>query len=85
MKIKYSQVTTVIMAALFLLAGIQVATAGEVDVLIKKLVEKRILTKAEAEDLVSEMQKESARTEKEIRQSAVEPQFCQIDQETFAA
>jgi hypothetical protein len=45
--------------------------AGEVDVLINKLVEKGILTRSEAEGLLTEMQKEGEREKEEIKDVAV--------------
>ncbi len=42
--------------------------AGEVDILIKKLAEKGILTLSEAQDLLKEIQKEAAKEKAEIEQ-----------------
>ena len=46
--------------------------AGELDILIRKLVEKEILTQSEAEALLTEMQREGKREEEEIRDVAAE-------------
>ncbi|MBN1833385.1 MAG: hypothetical protein JW896_14870 [Deltaproteobacteria bacterium] len=46
--------------------------AGEVDILIKKLVEKEILTPSDAEALLKEMQKEGEREKGNIREVAAE-------------
>jgi hypothetical protein len=45
---------------------------GQVDILIKKLVEKGILTQSEAEELLQETQKESAKEKAEIKQTVQE-------------
>jgi hypothetical protein len=45
---------------------------GQVDILIKKLVEKGILTQSEAKELLKETQKESAKEKAEIKQTAQE-------------
>lgn len=59
------------LAALFL-AGFAVtpASAAEVDVLINKLVEKGILSKGEAGQLLNEMQKENVRQETTVKETA---------------
>ena len=46
--------------------------AGEVDILIKRLVEKGILTRSDAEDLLAEMQREDEREKGEIKEVAAE-------------
>ncbi len=48
------------------------ALAGEVDILIDKLVEKGVLSSSEAEELVTEIQKESAKETEEIKEVAAE-------------
>ena len=55
-------------------SGPLAAMAGDVDLLIKKLVEKNILTQEEAEELIGEIQKESA-TAKEEAAPAVLPEW----------
>ncbi len=58
--------------AMFLLAVQVPAFAGEVDVLINKLVDKGILTQGEAGALLQEMQKEDVRQQAEVKQVAAE-------------
>lgn len=56
----------------FLAVGQFHAIAGELDVLINKLVDKGILTQTEASALLQEMQKEGARQQAEVKQVAAE-------------
>ena len=44
--------------------------AGDVDILIKKLVEKRILTESEARDVLKEMTEEAEKEKAEVKESA---------------
>ena len=46
--------------------------AGEVDILINKLVEKGILSRSEASALIQDMQKEGARQKEELKAVATE-------------
>jgi len=46
--------------------------AGEVDILIEKLVEKGVLSPSDAKDLVKEIQKESAREKEAVKKVAAE-------------
>ncbi len=62
----------VIVCILFITLGSGNVRAGEVDILIKKLVEKRILTRTEASQLMDEMQKEMSRQKEEMKQVAKE-------------
>jgi len=55
-----------------LLGAFQPSRAGEVDLLIQKLVEKGILTQDEAKALVQEMQREKAKEEAGVREVAKE-------------
>jgi len=48
------------------------ALAGEVDILIEKLVEKGVLSPSDAEDLVREIQKESEKEKAEVKEVASE-------------
>jgi predicted porin len=48
------------------------ALSGEVDILINKLVEKGILNQSDAKQLITEMQKESARQEDAVKRVAAE-------------
>jgi len=57
---------------LFFIIQISPAMAGEVDVLINKLVEKGILSHGEAVSLLQDMQKEGARQQEEVKQVAAE-------------
>jgi len=59
-----------LMAALFLSANVVPSHAAEVDVLINKLVEKGILTRQEAELLLKDMQKEGARQDATVKETA---------------
>ncbi len=59
-----------LMAALLISVNIVPAQAAEVDVLINKLVEKGILSPQEAEVLLIEMQKEGARQDKTVKETA---------------
>jgi polyhydroxyalkanoate synthesis regulator phasin len=59
-----------LMAALFLSFNITPSHAAEVDVLINKLVEKGILTREEATLLLKDMQKEGARQETVVKETA---------------
>ena len=52
--------------------GLGNSRAGEVDILINKLVEKKILSQSEASQLLDEMQKEMSRQKEEIKQMASE-------------
>jgi polyhydroxyalkanoate synthesis regulator phasin len=59
---------------LFLFSSIAISTslvrAGEVDILVKKLVEKGVLTKQDADSILEEVKQEAARQEKEQGQKA---------------
>jgi len=55
---------------LFVAGGAAIADASEVDSLIKKLVEKGILSATEAKELVGEMEKEDQKQQEEITQAA---------------
>ncbi len=46
------------------------ASAGEVDVLIKKLVDKGVLSSSDAEEMVKEIQEESAKEKEEVKEVA---------------
>ena len=59
-----------LMATLFFGFGIAASHAAEVDVLINKLVEKGLLTKEEATQLLNQMQKEEVRQENTIKETA---------------
>ncbi|MBW1683054.1 MAG: putative porin [Deltaproteobacteria bacterium] len=62
-------------ATLFLFVsalGVSQASAGQVDVLINKLVQKGVLTESEARDLLRSLQKEDARQEKALQEVARE-------------
>ncbi|EFK10323.1 conserved hypothetical protein [delta proteobacterium NaphS2] len=59
-----------LMAALLLSVNIVASHAGEADVLINKLVEKGILTHKEAEMLLKDMQKEGARQNITVKETA---------------
>lgn len=59
-----------LMAALLFNFGIVPSQASEVDVLINKLVEKGLLSQEEAGQLLNEMQKEGARQETMVRETA---------------
>jgi len=59
-----------LMAALFLSVNVVPSHAGEVDVLINKLVEKGILNQQEAELLLKDMQKEGARQDITVKETA---------------
>lgn len=59
-----------LMAALLLSVNIVPSQAAEVDVLINKLVEKGILSHQEAELLLKEMQKEGARQDTTVKETA---------------
>jgi polyhydroxyalkanoate synthesis regulator phasin len=58
------------MGALVLNSGMAPSHAAEVDVLINKLVEKGLLTHQEAGQLLNEMQKEGARQETTVKETA---------------
>jgi polyhydroxyalkanoate synthesis regulator phasin len=58
------------MGALVLNSGMAPSHAAEVDVLINKLVEKGLLTQQEAGQLLNEMQKEGARQETTVKETA---------------
>jgi hypothetical protein len=60
MKIK--QLVTTVIASAFIFTG--AASAGEVDVLVNKLVEKNILTQADAKVILDEMKKEGEKDKK---------------------
>ena len=57
---------------LFLSFANTAVMAGQVDILINKLVEKGMLSRSEAEELLTEMQKEGEREKQEIKQVAAE-------------
>ena len=59
-----------LMGTLFFGFGTAASHAAEVDVLINKLVEKGLLTKEEATQLLNQMQKEEVRQENTIKQTA---------------
>jgi len=59
-----------LMGTLLFNFGIVPSGAAEVDVLINKLVEKGLLTKEEATQLLNEMQKEGARQETTVKKTA---------------
>ncbi len=59
-----------LVAALFMSVNVVPSHAGEVDVLINKLVEKGILTRQEAELLLKDMQKEGQRQETAVKETA---------------
>jgi polyhydroxyalkanoate synthesis regulator phasin len=59
-----------LMAALFLSVNVVPSHAAEVDVLINKLVEKGILTRQEAQLLLKDMQKEGARQDQAVKETA---------------
>jgi polyhydroxyalkanoate synthesis regulator phasin len=52
--------------------GSSLSLAAEVDILINKLVEKGLLTREEATELISDMQKEGERQKEEIKEVATE-------------
>ncbi len=58
------------MGMLFFGAGSEISFAAEVDVLINKLVEKGLLTKDEATQLLQQMQQEDVRQETVIKETA---------------
>jgi len=60
------------------------AMAGEVDILINKLVEKGILNQSDAKQLIMEMQKESARQEDAVKRLASETATETVQKETKA-
>lgn len=60
------------MAVLLIILGTAPSHAAEVDVLINKLVEKGILSREEAGQLLKEMQKEGIRQETTVKQKAEE-------------
>jgi len=62
----------VMMCLAFIGLNTQAARAGEVDILINKLVEKKIITQDDAAQLLDEMQKERSRQNEEIKTVAVE-------------
>ena len=59
-----------LMGALVFNSGMAPSHAAEVDVLINKLVEKGLLTQQEAGQLLNEMQKEGARQETTVKETA---------------
>ena len=60
--------------SLFMLAHFEhkQAAAGDVDILIKKLVEKGVLSSSDAKELVKEIQKESAQEKADVKKVAAE-------------
>ena len=60
--------------SLFTVAGIdhKQAIAGDVDILIKKLVEKGVLSSSDAKEMVEEIQKESAKEKADVKKVAAE-------------
>lgn len=68
---KKNFVLTIILTIFFTLTSF-CAYAGEVDILIDKLVEKRILTQSEAKDLLQEMKEESEKEKEEIKKVAAD-------------
>ena len=61
-----------ILATFLMTFGVGQPWAGEVDVLINKLVEKGMLSISEAQELLTEMQKENDRQKADIKQVAVQ-------------
>jgi len=59
-----------LMGALVFNSSMEASHAAEVDVLINKLVEKGLLTRQEAGQLLNEMQKEGARQETTVKETA---------------
>ncbi|MBN2419923.1 MAG: putative porin [Deltaproteobacteria bacterium] len=70
MKIKTVITTILASAVMFTFSG--PVFAGEVDILVDKLVEKNILTKSEAEAIVKEMKKEGEKEKQEIKKVAAD-------------
>lgn len=64
--------------------NIQPVCAGEVDILIKKLVEKGILTQSDAQELLKETQKETAKEKAETKEAAREVAKKEIESKTLA-
>jgi len=60
------------------------AMSGEVDILINKLVEKGILSPSDARQLITEMQKESARQEEAVKRVASETATDTVKKEAKA-
>ena len=60
--------------SLFTVSGIdhKQAIAGEVDILIKKLVERGVLSSSDAKEMVDEIQKESAKEKADVKKVAAE-------------
>ena len=61
-----------IITSLLITFGSTQSWAGEIDILVNKLVEKGILSHSDAQELLGEMQKEGARQEAEIKEVATE-------------
>ena len=70
MQMKKITLVACLMVALLFSFGMASSHAAEVDVLINKLVEKGLLNQKEAEQLMKEMQKEGARQESTIKETA---------------
>ena len=68
---KKAFILSVAIALVTMFSSIQ-SLAGEVDVLVDKLVEKGVLSDTEAQQILSEMHEESAREKAEIKQVATE-------------
>lgn len=66
-------------------AAVQPLRAGEVDVLIHKLVEKGILTQEEADTLVQEIQEEKAKEKTSVKEIAKKTAKETVKEETKAA
>ncbi|MDY6990719.1 MAG: putative porin [Thermodesulfobacteriota bacterium] len=64
--------TLVIASFMMITIADQPIWAGEVDILIKKLVEKKILSHSEAQELISEIRKEEDKKKEEIKEVARE-------------
>lgn len=61
-----------ILLSVFVILSSSFVYAGEVDILVKKLVEKRILTRSEAEVLLEEMKEEGEKEKEEIKKAATD-------------
>ena len=72
--IKFYKITALILACMIAMSGS--ASAGEVDILVRKLVEKGILTAGEAQQIMTET-KEEARTQIAKGESPSVPQWTQ--------
>ena len=68
-KLPFIMIVSVI---LWITVGSGPTMGGEMDILIEKLVEKNILTRSEARELISEIQKEASKKEEGIKKAAAE-------------